>query len=368
MIQLPNDFFDNEKIKLVHSMPEGDALVLIWIKLIIQAYIKQQDGLIYLNQNLPYTPETLAVTLEYPVPIVKMALDIFSKLGMITIFENGVIKVNDNTQEHYQRTLKLTRKRMAKYRQNKKLTQIPEVTSNNNTENMSQDETDERNISVTPALHQRNNCVTSYKLLENNDLQRNSPVTSDAKEKKEKEEREKERDKEKEQERKKERTKERNKEEEIEIEREIEKEERERKERGKGASEFFLFPPDEFSELYVRRVSDRELVIKDYFLDLLPIDLEPEKILAWADWVDYRKEIKKKLIRATAKEQIKFLLAQSDFVGSIRQSIKNQWQGLFEVKDGTYRNNHQNNANRMGGRFPRPHKFEIPKNSKYDYK
>lgn len=82
-------------------------------------------------------------------------------------------------------------------------------------------------------------------------------------------------------------------------------------------------------------IGGRMLLEKEYFLDLLPIDIETEKVLAWADWVDFRKEIKKKLTRSTAKKQIEFLLKQPNPIECINKSIQNGWQGLFEVKNGT---------------------------------
>lgn len=85
----------------------------------------------------------------------------------------------------------------------------------------------------------------------------------------------------------------------------------------------------------IKIVGERELVIKDYFLDILPITLTQQEIEAWVEWVDYRKEIKKKLTKRSANMQIQFLLKQKDIIKCIGQSIQNQWQGLFEVKDAT---------------------------------
>jgi hypothetical protein len=54
---------------------------------------------------------------------------------------------------------------------------------------------------------------------------------------------------------------------------------------------------------------------------------------AWIDWVTYRKECRKPLTEKSVEEQIAFLATQPDPVGCIRQSIRNQWQGIFEVKN-----------------------------------
>jgi len=56
---------------------------------------------------------------------------------------------------------------------------------------------------------------------------------------------------------------------------------------------------------------------------------------AWADWMQFRAELRKKLTPSTAKAQLKKLadMGERDAIASIRQSISNGWQGLFEPKD-----------------------------------
>lgn len=89
----------------------------------------------------------------------------------------------------------------------------------------------------------------------------------------------------------------------------------------------------------VKIIGNRELVIAEYFLDMLPIDSEQKFIESWVEWVDYRKEIKKKLTKSSVTKQIKLLLNQPDPSKCIDQSILNQWTGLFEDKsNGTNKN------------------------------
>ncbi len=78
-------------------------------------------------------------------------------------------------------------------------------------------------------------------------------------------------------------------------------------------------------------------IVKDYFLNLFPEDSDPQLILAWAEWVDYRRESKKKLIKSTATKQIEFLLSNKEPIKMMDQSIQNGWAGLFEVKNGTHK-------------------------------
>lgn len=55
---------------------------------------------------------------------------------------------------------------------------------------------------------------------------------------------------------------------------------------------------------------------------------------AWQKWEQHRSEIRHPLKPTTIKEQLKFLAKQSDPVSVIEQSIRQGWQGLFELGRG----------------------------------
>jgi uncharacterized protein YdaU (DUF1376 family) len=73
------------------------------------------------------------------------------------------------------------------------------------------------------------------------------------------------------------------------------------------------------------------IIKKEYFLDMLPIDSTQQFIESWNEWCDFRREIKKKLTKLSAKKQLTFLFNQPDPIKCINQSIQNGWTGLFEV-------------------------------------
>lgn len=54
---------------------------------------------------------------------------------------------------------------------------------------------------------------------------------------------------------------------------------------------------------------------------------------SWNDWLDYRRESKKKMTEATIKKQLNFLSKYTELEATqiISQSIQNGWQGLFEL-------------------------------------
>jgi len=67
---------------------------------------------------------------------------------------------------------------------------------------------------------------------------------------------------------------------------------------------------------------------------------------AWAEWIDYRKQSKKKMTPATIAKQQKFLSEYDDDTQQriIDTSIKQGWAGLFEPKE----NNHANTQGHSG--------------------
>ena len=44
-IKLATDIFDNRKIKLIERMPDGDSLIVIWLKLLCLAGTVNDSGL-----------------------------------------------------------------------------------------------------------------------------------------------------------------------------------------------------------------------------------------------------------------------------------------------------------------------------------
>ena len=66
---------------------------------------------------------------------------------------------------------------------------------------------------------------------------------------------------------------------------------------------------------------------------VLPDNLNNEEFrLAWSEWVEFRREIKKKLTPSTVSKQLKELATwgSAKSIQAINRSIRNGWQGLFE--------------------------------------
>lgn len=83
-IKLAADIFDNRKIRQIEALPDGDAIIVIWLKLLCLAGTINDGGLIYFTREIPYTEEMIATQFKRPLQTVKLALQVFERFGMIT--------------------------------------------------------------------------------------------------------------------------------------------------------------------------------------------------------------------------------------------------------------------------------------------
>ena len=130
-IKLDKDIFNNRKIKQIEKMPDGDALIVIWLKILTLAGDVNDGGLVYFTKDIPYTDQLLATEFDRPLNTIKLALTTFEKFGMIEIVDDLILVSN---WEEYQNTDGLekikeqNRIRQARFREKKKALLIGSVT------------------------------------------------------------------------------------------------------------------------------------------------------------------------------------------------------------------------------------------------
>ncbi|WP_179206379.1 phage replisome organizer N-terminal domain-containing protein, partial [Carnobacterium maltaromaticum] len=98
-IKLKTTMFDDEKIRLIQSVPESDAILVIWIRLLVLAGKTNDDGLIYIQRNMPYSEEMLATLFGKNVNTVRLALTTLANFNMIDLTTDGLIAVT-NWEKH----------------------------------------------------------------------------------------------------------------------------------------------------------------------------------------------------------------------------------------------------------------------------
>lgn len=123
-IKLVTDVFDDEKILLIEALPERDAVIVIWFKLLCLAGKQNNGGVFLLNNKIPYTDEMLSTIFRRPINTVRLALNTFESFGMIEIINNTITIPNWDKHQNLQQleqAREQTRKRVAKYREKQKL-------------------------------------------------------------------------------------------------------------------------------------------------------------------------------------------------------------------------------------------------------
>lgn len=98
-IKLSTSMFEDEKIRLIESLPDADTLLIIWIKLLSQAGRTNANGYIFLSENIPFTEEMLSTLFNRPIATVRLALQTFKQFGMIDITDDQYICIS-NWEKH----------------------------------------------------------------------------------------------------------------------------------------------------------------------------------------------------------------------------------------------------------------------------
>lgn len=122
-IKITTDIFDDEKIQLIESMPEGDTLIVIWFKLLVLAGKQNYSGILALGDKIFYTEEMLTTVFRRKSTTVKLALKTFEQFGMIAFVDGAVTIPKWEKHQNIDGLDKIrqqTRERVARHRQKQK--------------------------------------------------------------------------------------------------------------------------------------------------------------------------------------------------------------------------------------------------------
>lgn len=133
-IKLKTDMFENQKIKLIEALPEGDTILVIWIKLLTYAGRTNANGFILINEDIALSVEEMSIIFSRPLNVIRLALEAFKRYGMITL-QHDVIRIKNwevyqNTQG-MERAKQLNSERQRKFRERQKL-ELPPVSEDSN--------------------------------------------------------------------------------------------------------------------------------------------------------------------------------------------------------------------------------------------
>lgn len=115
-LKLKDHFFDDDKIFVLESLPDGYLYSNILLKLYLKSL--KGNGRLMFNERIPYTSNLLAQITRHPVGVIEKAIDIFKEFELIEVMDNGAIFITDiqnfigsssseaDRQREYQRRLK----------------------------------------------------------------------------------------------------------------------------------------------------------------------------------------------------------------------------------------------------------------------
>ena len=86
-LKLSKNFFDNHKIRVIEGLPNGKDYILFYLKLMCES--TSHEGTLRFSDDIPYDEQMLATITNTNIDVAHNALQIFGKLGMVKIDENG---------------------------------------------------------------------------------------------------------------------------------------------------------------------------------------------------------------------------------------------------------------------------------------
>ena len=161
-VKLTTDMFDNRKVKHLRKLPEGNNIVLIWVMLLTMAGRCNASGMIFLTENIPYTPKMLADELDFEENTVVLALKALENLDMI-VTENGFFTIAG--WEEYQNTDRLAElreyNRLAKQKSREKKKLLADVNDKSMTSQRCQDIEEDEEEDKEKEIHSFNHSMSS---------------------------------------------------------------------------------------------------------------------------------------------------------------------------------------------------------------
>ena len=88
-LKLKEDFFKRHEIRVIEAMPNGKEYVLIYLKILVESI--SHDGRLRFNEEIPYDEHMLGAIFNTHPDIVKGAITLFMKLGLVELWDDKTI-------------------------------------------------------------------------------------------------------------------------------------------------------------------------------------------------------------------------------------------------------------------------------------
>lgn len=126
-LKLKRDFFKRHDIRIVEEMPNGKDYILFYLKMLVESV--DHEGCLRFSDTIPYNEDMLATITNTNADTVRMAMKIFTELGMIEVIDDGTIYMSEVQRMIGSASDTDGARRQARFREKKKAESlgIPEV-------------------------------------------------------------------------------------------------------------------------------------------------------------------------------------------------------------------------------------------------
>lgn len=93
-VQLRTNFFDDDRVKLIRTLPEGDTLTVIYFQMLALAGRCNAGGRLLIHESLAHDEVSLTACMGKSASIINLALASFVKYGLL-LNNNGCYEIAD---------------------------------------------------------------------------------------------------------------------------------------------------------------------------------------------------------------------------------------------------------------------------------
>lgn len=115
-LKLKNNFFERDEIKIIESHSNGKDYIIFYMKLLLKSV--ESDGELFFRDTIPYSSTMLSTITNTNEDTVKVAVDLFIKLGLMEKWDDGTLFMietqnmvgKESKWAHYKRVQRITQK------------------------------------------------------------------------------------------------------------------------------------------------------------------------------------------------------------------------------------------------------------------
>lgn len=95
-LKLDRNFFKRHDIRIIKAQANGKDYIIFYLTLLLESV--DHEGHLRFNDMIPYDENMLSVITDTNVDIVRAAINLFKNLGLIEIYDDGTIYMNETNK------------------------------------------------------------------------------------------------------------------------------------------------------------------------------------------------------------------------------------------------------------------------------